>query len=51
MEKATREAAVRKLEAELKEEKQTEIKRRREITLERKKAAVEAAKDDGGGTR
>ena len=41
MEKEKREAAVKKLETELKEEKQAEIKRRREITLERKKAAEE----------
>lgn len=34
-------AAMRKLEAELKEEKQAEIRRRREITEERKKAAEE----------
>lgn len=41
MEKTKREVAVKKLEIELKEEKQAEFKRRREITMERKKAAEE----------
>lgn len=41
MEKQKKATAVKKLEAELKEEKQAEIKRRREITLERKRAAEE----------
>lgn len=41
MEKTKRAQAVKKLEAELKDEKVNEIKRRREITLERKKAAEE----------
>ncbi|TFK56967.1 hypothetical protein OE88DRAFT_1650502 [Heliocybe sulcata] len=39
MEKTKREAAVKKLEAELKEEKQAAFTRRREITQERKKLA------------
>lgn len=41
MEKTKREAAVKKLERELKEEKKADIIRRREITQERKKAAEE----------
>jgi len=41
MEKATKAQAIKKLQAELKEEKQAEIQRRREVTLERKKAAEE----------
>ncbi|KAI0331959.1 hypothetical protein GY45DRAFT_536750 [Cubamyces sp. BRFM 1775] len=41
MEKTKKEQAIKKLQAELKQEKQDEIKRRREITLERKKAAEE----------
>ena len=41
MEKTKRAQAVKKVEAELKEEKEAEIKRRREITMERKKAAAE----------
>ncbi|EPQ60539.1 hypothetical protein GLOTRDRAFT_135211 [Gloeophyllum trabeum ATCC 11539] len=41
MEKAKREQAMKKLQAELKEEKQAEIARRREITQERKKMAEE----------
>ncbi|EKM61212.1 uncharacterized protein PHACADRAFT_247672 [Phanerochaete carnosa HHB-10118-sp] len=41
MQKTQKEKAVKKLQAELKEEKQAEKQRRREITLERKKAAEE----------
>jgi len=41
MEKTKKELAIKKLQAELKEEKQAELTRRREITLERKKAAEE----------
>ena len=41
MRKTKERAAMKKLEAELKEEKQAEIRRRREITEERKKAAEE----------
>ncbi|KAN0135734.1 Cgr1 [Lactarius tabidus] len=41
MEKTTKALAVKKLQAELKEEKQAEIQRRREVTLERRKAAEE----------
>ncbi|KAF8846253.1 hypothetical protein BDN67DRAFT_1064732 [Paxillus ammoniavirescens] len=39
MEKTTREQAIKKLQTELKEDKQAEKQRRREITLERKTAA------------
>ncbi|KAJ3548327.1 hypothetical protein NMY22_g1308 [Coprinellus aureogranulatus] len=41
MEKTQKEQAIKKLQAELKEEKQAEIQRRKEITLERKKIAEE----------
>ncbi|CAL1695342.1 unnamed protein product [Somion occarium] len=41
MEKTKKEKAIKALQTELKEEKQAEIKRRKEITLERKKAAEE----------
>ncbi|TDL28589.1 hypothetical protein BD410DRAFT_811677 [Rickenella mellea] len=41
MEKTKREAAVKKLQAEMKEEKQSELARRREVTMERKKALEE----------
>ncbi|KAF8647906.1 hypothetical protein AX16_006438 [Volvariella volvacea WC 439] len=41
MERTKKEQAVRKLQAELKEEKQAEIQRRLEITKERKRAAEE----------
>ena len=41
MEQTKRAAAVKKLEQELKDEKAAEIKRRREVTLERKKLAEE----------
>ncbi|KAI0778494.1 hypothetical protein BD413DRAFT_465035 [Trametes elegans] len=41
MEKTKKEQAIKKLQAELKQEKADEIKRRKEITLERKKAAEE----------
>jgi len=41
MEKTKKERAIKKLETEMKEEKQAEITRRREITKERKKAAEE----------
>ncbi|KIM75344.1 hypothetical protein PILCRDRAFT_827243 [Piloderma croceum F 1598] len=41
MDKSKKELAIKKLQTELKEEKQAEITRRREITLERKKAADE----------
>ena len=41
MQKTQRAQAVKKLETELKDEKANELKRRREITLERKKAAEE----------
>jgi len=41
MEKVKKEQAIKKLQAELKGEKQAERQRRREITLERKKAAEE----------
>ncbi|KAH8102503.1 hypothetical protein BXZ70DRAFT_928764 [Cristinia sonorae] len=41
MEKTKKEKAIKQLQTELKEEKQAEIARRREITLERKRAAEE----------
>ncbi|TFY65615.1 hypothetical protein EVG20_g5480 [Dentipellis fragilis] len=41
MEKTQKALAIKKLEAELKEEKASEIKQRREITQQRKKAAEE----------
>ncbi|EIM92715.1 uncharacterized protein STEHIDRAFT_89941 [Stereum hirsutum FP-91666 SS1] len=41
MEKTTKFLAIKKLQAELKDEKQAEVTRRREITAERKKAAEE----------
>ncbi|KAH8998911.1 hypothetical protein EDB86DRAFT_3075961 [Lactarius hatsudake] len=41
MEKASKALAIKKLQAELKEEKEAEIQRRREVTLERRKAAEE----------
>ncbi|KIP12474.1 hypothetical protein PHLGIDRAFT_61806 [Phlebiopsis gigantea 11061_1 CR5-6] len=41
MQKTQKAKSIKMLEANLKEEKQAEIKRRREITLERKKAAEE----------
>ncbi|PCH33840.1 hypothetical protein WOLCODRAFT_63927 [Wolfiporia cocos MD-104 SS10] len=41
MQKTEKEKAIKKLQAELKEEKVAERNRRREITLERKKAAEE----------
>ncbi|KAG6862425.1 hypothetical protein C0995_011865 [Termitomyces sp. Mi166 len=41
MRKTQQALAIKKLEAELKEEKQVEIQRRRQITQERKKAAEE----------
>jgi len=41
MEKASKAQAIKKLQAELREEKQAETQRRREVTLERKKAAEE----------
>ncbi|KAI0673448.1 Cgr1 family-domain-containing protein [Trametes maxima] len=41
MEKTKKEQAIKKLQAELKQEKADEIKRRKEVTLERKKAAEE----------
>ncbi|PAV22282.1 Cgr1 family [Pyrrhoderma noxium] len=41
MEKDKAAAAMKKLERELKEEKQAELKRRREVTMERKKIAEE----------
>ncbi|KAI0721332.1 hypothetical protein C8T65DRAFT_631352 [Cerioporus squamosus] len=41
MEKTKKEQAIKKLQAELKEEKASEIQRRKEITMERKKAAEE----------
>lgn len=41
MEKVSKALAIKKLQAELKEEKQAEIQRRREVTLERRKAAEE----------
>ncbi|OBZ78741.1 hypothetical protein A0H81_00873 [Grifola frondosa] len=41
MEKTKKEQAIKKLQAELRDEKQAEITRRKEITLERKKAAEE----------
>ncbi|KAI0830627.1 Cgr1 family-domain-containing protein [Trametes gibbosa] len=41
MEKTKKEQAIKKLQAELKQEKRDDIKRRREVTLERKKAAEE----------
>ncbi|EAU92681.1 hypothetical protein CC1G_01726 [Coprinopsis cinerea okayama7 len=40
-EKETKAKALKKLQAELREEKQAEIDRRRQITLERKRAAEE----------
>ncbi|KAH9005676.1 hypothetical protein EDB83DRAFT_2210365, partial [Lactarius deliciosus] len=39
MAKASKAMAIRKLQAELKEEKEAEIQRRRGVTLERRKAA------------
>ncbi|KIM66316.1 hypothetical protein SCLCIDRAFT_365330 [Scleroderma citrinum Foug A] len=44
MERTKREKAIKKLENELKEEKQAEKQRRRQITTERKKAAEERRK-------
>ncbi|KAH9847404.1 Cgr1 family-domain-containing protein [Lenzites betulinus] len=41
MEKTKKEQAMKKLQAELKQDKKDDIKRRRDITLERKKAAEE----------
>ncbi|KAI0694875.1 hypothetical protein BC835DRAFT_1348536 [Cytidiella melzeri] len=41
IQKTQKEKATKQVHAELKEEKQAEIKRRKEITLERKKAAEE----------
>jgi rRNA-processing protein CGR1 len=41
MEKTQKALSIRKLQAELREEKQTELKRRREVTAERKRAAEE----------
>ncbi|KAI0080264.1 hypothetical protein K474DRAFT_1657972 [Panus rudis PR-1116 ss-1] len=41
MEKTKKEKAMKALQKELKEEKEAEIRRRREITLERKRAAEE----------
>ena len=41
MEKQKRDAAVKKLEVELKDEKQAEARRRREVTQERKRIAEE----------
>ncbi|GJE85751.1 similar to rRNA-processing protein cgrA [Phanerochaete sordida] len=41
MQKTQKEKAIKKLQTELKEEKEAEKQRRREITLERKKAAEE----------
>ncbi|KAI9461794.1 hypothetical protein HD554DRAFT_2176159 [Boletus coccyginus] len=41
MEKTTREHAVKKLEVELKQEKQAEKQRKREITLQRQRASEE----------
>ncbi|KAI0652184.1 Cgr1 family-domain-containing protein [Trametes meyenii] len=41
MEKTQKEHAIKKLQAELKQEKADEINRRKEVTLERKKAAEE----------
>lgn len=41
MEQTTKNMAVKKLEKELKDEKQAELMRRREVTKERKKAAEE----------
>ncbi|KAJ3569427.1 hypothetical protein NP233_g5051 [Leucocoprinus birnbaumii] len=41
MEKTKKEQAIKKLEQELKDEKQAELQRRREVALERKKAAEE----------
>jgi len=47
MEKTKKELAIKKLQAELKEEKQAELTRRREITLERKKGC-RRKKETGG---
>ena len=41
MERTKKEAAVKKLQEELREEKRAELQRRRDITQERKKAAEE----------
>ncbi|KAG7450658.1 uncharacterized protein BT62DRAFT_1001456 [Guyanagaster necrorhizus] len=41
MEKAKKAMSIKKLEKELKDEKQAELTRRKEITLERRKAAEE----------
>ncbi|KAI0094972.1 hypothetical protein BDY19DRAFT_879325, partial [Irpex rosettiformis] len=41
MQRTQKEKAIKQLHAELKEEKQAEIKRRKEITMERKKVAEE----------
>jgi len=41
MEKTKKELAIKKLQAELKDEKQADITRKRQITLERKQAAEE----------
>ncbi|KAF8898883.1 hypothetical protein BD779DRAFT_1666644 [Infundibulicybe gibba] len=41
MEKTKRAAAIKKLEIDLREEKLADFKRRKEITMERKKAAEE----------
>ncbi|KIJ45145.1 hypothetical protein M422DRAFT_251338 [Sphaerobolus stellatus SS14] len=41
MDKTQREKSLKKLQLEMKEEKEGEVKRRREITIARKKAALE----------
>jgi len=41
MKKTQKALSIKKLEAELREEKQAEFKRRREVTAERKKVAEE----------
>jgi hypothetical protein len=59
MQKTERARATKKLQAELKDEKQSEIQRRRQITKERKQAAAErqrieeekAKVDDHSGPR
>ncbi|KAI9454018.1 hypothetical protein F5148DRAFT_340372 [Russula earlei] len=41
MEKASKAQAIKRLQAELKEEKEAETQRRREVTMQRRKAAEE----------
>ncbi|KAH9985392.1 hypothetical protein BJV74DRAFT_878658 [Russula compacta] len=51
MKKATKAKAIKKLQTELKEEKQADIQRRREVILERRKAAEERKRAEELKTR